>query len=216
MTELYIARVDELLDERIRQRYLPTVSRARQEKVKRRRGEAGQAASLGAGMLLRWALHRRNILEDETVTDEWGKPWVKACPSLYMSLSHSGDYVVCALGDQSLGVDIQKIGPVRENVLQKCYSEEEQRIIQQVQGRDKERFFAWIWAQKESYMKAVGKGLAIPMKAFRICYSQMIIDSDTRWMLRTWSPPGHELAFCGTELPQELERVSWNEYESIC
>ena len=76
MTELYLARVDELLDERIRQRYLPTVSRARQEKVKRRRGAAGQAASLGAGMLLRWAVHRRNIWEDETVTDEWGKPWV--------------------------------------------------------------------------------------------------------------------------------------------
>ena len=65
-------------------------------------------------------------------------------------------------------------------------------------------------------MKAVGKGLAIPMRAFRICYSQMTIDSDTVWVLRTWSPPGHELAFCGAELPQELERVSWNEYESIC
>lgn len=216
MTELYIARIDELLDEKTRQRYLPTVSKTRQEKVRRRRSAAGQAASLGAGMLLRWALYQRNIFEDETVTDEWGKPWVKACTSLYMSLSHSGDYVVCALGDQPLGVDIQKVGPVRESVLQKCYDEGERRILQQAQGQDKERLFAWIWAQKESYMKAVGKGLAIPMRAFRICYSQMTIDSDTVWVLRTWSPPGHELAFCGAELPQELERVSWNEYESIC
>ncbi len=214
MTNLYLLRVTPLEEERTREHYLPTVSPFRREKVERFQKDRAKAASLGAGMLLRWALFRRGIDRDDTVTDSWGRPWAAAAPSLYLSLSHSGEYAVCALGDEPLGVDVQQIGPLRPGVLKRFYSEKEREMV--ADAPEKEREFARIWARKESYVKALGRGLSMPLDSFEICHRQGRVAGDDAWKLKSWALPGHELAFCGIEPPEKIERMEWDEYESIC
>ena len=38
---------------------------------------------------------------------EHGKPFFSYRPSLHYNISHSGDYVVCILADQEVGIDVQ-------------------------------------------------------------------------------------------------------------
>ena len=38
---------------------------------------------------------------------EHGKPFLSYRPSLHYNISHSGDYVVCLLADQEVGIDVQ-------------------------------------------------------------------------------------------------------------
>ena len=80
---------------------------------------------------------------------------------LYFNLSHSGDYVICALSDVPVGVDIQKTDVVREKVRQRFFSEEEKQRLEDC-GQDeslRQMIFSGIWAQKEARAKLTGRGI---------------------------------------------------------
>ena len=119
------------------------VDPVRCKKVQRLKSTGAKAASLGAGMLLqKMALdlidgtENTGILfleEDELLAvlqermhrdkagalsfsyeyGELGKPQIVNIPKKF-NLSHSGDYVVCAVGDGEVGADIQKWVPYKE------------------------------------------------------------------------------------------------------
>ena len=87
-------------------------------------------------------------------------------PFLY-SLSHSGDKVLCAVEDDRwgaryLGCDIEKIRSVRENVTKHAFSEEERAFLQV--AKDRNKTFTKIWTLKESCVKALRTGLAVPLQ----------------------------------------------------
>jgi len=59
-----------------------------------------------------------SIEEDELVigrTPE-GKPFFSNRPEVFFSLSHSGEYAVCALDDSEIGVDVEKVREVSKRV----------------------------------------------------------------------------------------------------
>ena len=76
--------------------------------------------------------------------DEKGKPYLDKD---YISISHSGEYVVVAISEKEIGVDIQKI-EYREKVVS-LFSEEVKDA----------HMFTRLWALKESYGKYLGIGL---------------------------------------------------------
>ena len=49
-----------------------------------------------------------------------GKPRVDGCPGVHFNLSHSGDYVLCALSDAEVGVDIERRAAARLAVARRC------------------------------------------------------------------------------------------------
>lgn len=83
-----------------------------------------------------------------------GKPYVKNC-NLYFNLSHSDEFLVLAVGKAPLGIDIQKIGAIREKVAACYFTEAEKQLVKE-QGAT--AFFE-IWTQKESYVKYTGEGI---------------------------------------------------------
>lgn len=44
---------------------------------------------------------------DPVVRTETGKPYLRLHPELSFNISHSGDWIACALGDAPVGLDIQ-------------------------------------------------------------------------------------------------------------
>jgi len=88
-----------------------------------------------------------------------GKPYLKEYP-FYFNLSHSGDYVLCAVSSQEIGVDIQqhRAGGM-ERLAQRFFSAEEVRAMEN-RGEGKEAFFYRLWARKEAYGKLTGEGIA--------------------------------------------------------
>lgn len=80
--------------------------------------------------------------------DVKGKPYLKDC-NKYISISHSDEYVVVALADSHIGVDIQRI----------CYREKILRLFVANELVESATLFTRLWTMKESYGKYLGYGL---------------------------------------------------------
>ena len=97
----------------------------------------------------------------EILRDECGKPYLKDC-SLQFNVSHSGEYLAIAVSEQPVGIDIQEPRTIREGTYRKVVQPQERELI----GEERERDFLRLWTLKESFVKAEGKGLGIPMKDY--------------------------------------------------
>ncbi|HEY4874669.1 MAG TPA: 4'-phosphopantetheinyl transferase superfamily protein [Puia sp.] len=79
--------------------------------------------------------------------------------NLHFNISHSGDFVLIAISNSEIGVDIEKINPdfFYKEILNSNFSKEEidfiQNSIQPIES------FYLLWTRKESLVKATSKGL---------------------------------------------------------
>jgi 4'-phosphopantetheinyl transferase len=99
--------------------------------------------------------------------NDFGKPYLKN--SLQFNLSHSEDLVAIGLVDQrEIGVDVEFVRPMAnlEDIAASVYTPGEMASLLQAPGPDRERLFFRYWTRKESYIKAIGKGLSIPLNTF--------------------------------------------------
>jgi 4'-phosphopantetheinyl transferase len=99
-----------------------------------------------------------------------GRPRVLAldpgitAPSI--SLSHSADLVVCALAESGdIGIDVEQVRPrdVANMVLEVC-SERERNWLERQPAAERLRAFYQLWTLKEAHVKALGIGLATPLR----------------------------------------------------
>jgi 4'-phosphopantetheinyl transferase len=42
--------------------------------------------------------------------NQYGKPYLKEYPNFNFNISHSGEYVLCAVDDKSIGIDVEEEG----------------------------------------------------------------------------------------------------------
>lgn len=89
-----------------------------------------------------------------------GKP-ILIGSELYFNLSHSGSISACALSDSPVGLDLEQRGRLREPVLRRCFSQEEQALVREAEDPDLR--FTRLWTGKESYVKATGQGILSPL-----------------------------------------------------
>ena len=88
----------------------------------------------------------------------YGKPYVRNLP-VFFNISHSDDYVVCAVSENEIGIDIEKIRKVHPRAHEKICTESEKDYISLT-----ENGFFEIWTLKESYFKCKGTGLGADIK----------------------------------------------------
>lgn len=159
-----------LLDETLFEQKFRTLHALRKQKITSLKKREDQCRSLAAGVLLRSALQKEKIDYDAVhfLVNEHGKISIAEYPDFYFNLSHSGDYAVCAVADQPVGIDIEKIRGRKEEQLQRLIrhvcTEEERQSLENEEGEIKEREFVRIWTKKESYAKAAGMGLQLPFQ----------------------------------------------------
>lgn len=124
---------------------------------------------------------------------EKGKPYFENIP-LFFSLSHSGEYVLCAVSGRELGADIQKIQSADVLKLAKrFFSESECRILEGCEShRERQRLFFGFWTRKEAYGKLTGEGIAATLREDMRSTDEK---RDMEWV--DVSPPeGYALAVC--------------------
>lgn len=96
-----------------------------------------------------------------------GKPYLKDYPDIHCNLSHSGEYVACAIGEVPVGIDIQEHRGMREKILNRYYCEDERSYVnRQTDERDRLAAFYQIWCRKEAYIKYTGLGMTQNMTSF--------------------------------------------------
>lgn len=166
------------------------LDRDRLGRLERTRLPGKRAESAGAGLLLQWAylcwqkdraertettefpeisvVTMTDIMEKvqfpaelEICSDSHGKPYLRGRPFCY-NLSHSGDYVFCAVSEREIGADIQRRVPGRESrVAGRFFSGREAAAIRAI-GDETERskLFYRLWTRKEALGKLSGEGIA--------------------------------------------------------
>jgi len=114
-----------------------------------------------------------------------GKPYLQNS-DLYFNISHSQRYVVCAISDEEVGIDIQfhKKDEI-DKVARRMMSAKEWQEYQE--ASDKSKFFYDLWAKKESYIKYTGEGLSVDMRLINIeaCVQEIAVAEQYSCMVCT-------------------------------
>ena len=82
------------------------------------------------------------------------------CLWMRENLSHSGKYVVLAIADQEVGIDIERVRPYHEATAKKIFSSEIQNAMSELCGEEKDRIFTQLWTELEAKLKVKGIGFS--------------------------------------------------------
>lgn len=108
------------------------------------------------------------------VENAWGKPRLARHPTLHFSLSHSGDYAVLAASEAlEVGADIERVRELDHLDLARRYFHPGEVVAIEGAGEaDAQRLaFFRLWTLKEAVVKALGRGLSIPLDSFELSIS---------------------------------------------
>ncbi len=91
-------------------------------------------------------------------TDPQTKPSVLD-HSVHISIAHSGDYVACALAEEAVGIDVERVNTRRPvvDMAQWICSEEEQLGLRGLHGDMAQLRFNRLWTRKEARFKQRGQ-----------------------------------------------------------
>jgi 4'-phosphopantetheinyl transferase len=137
--------------------------------------ERDRALFAVAHALVRTSLSRyapRHPAEWRFVANRHGRPEIVAEQNperLRFNLSHTRGLAACAVArDREIGIDVERLSrrDVSDRVAQRFFAPSEVALLQGLSAADRQQAFLNFWTLKESYIKARGMGLAIPLAQF--------------------------------------------------
>jgi 4'-phosphopantetheinyl transferase len=134
---------------------LPSQRREKFQKLKKKRDRENCAISY---LLLKKALRNYGIDSFHIAVGENGKPYLSGCDEVFFNISHSDSGVAVIVDKAPVGIDIQDIVPVRDGIIERCFSQEEKGKI--YSSPVPERAFTRLWTLKESAVKCNGETIA--------------------------------------------------------
>ena len=170
---LWITIPEQITDPLLLKRYRELLTEEEKNRVNRYRFEKDQHSSLVTRAFIRSTLsHYSDMAPQEWrfSKGEKDKPEIINPPlPLRFNLSHTEGMVICAITlENDIGCDVEYIG--RDNdvlaIADRYFSPQETReLFSLPENAQRDRFFDY-WTLKESYIKAWGLGLAIPLDDF--------------------------------------------------
>ncbi|MEU8683406.1 4'-phosphopantetheinyl transferase superfamily protein [Streptomyces sp. NPDC048611] len=139
------------------------------------------------------------------------KPWLPGAGGLEFSLSHSGAWIVLAVGAEGpLGVDIEErpTAPVSARLMRWALSPREREELGEQEGtaspphgaRDPVGTFLHFWVAKEAVLKATGEGLTVPFHRLTLTPPGLPL------RIREWQGypgAGEDYVLCRLETPRD-------------
>lgn len=150
------------------------LDRDRQEAVLSLRNRKEKERSICAGLLLRYAFLEAgyDIKDWQQVQIEkevYGKPYIKGYDDFQYSLSHSGEWIVCAVDMMPVGADIQEMKSWKMQLAKRFYHADEYDRLLAIKENDSDRQtreFYSIWTAKESVVKWNGRGIGAGISGY--------------------------------------------------
>jgi 4'-phosphopantetheinyl transferase len=196
----------ELTDNLIFLKLLTKVSNEKQERVNKFARPDDAKRVLLADILIRYVIASELKVNNEAIefnANKYGKPLLKRDCGLHFNASHSEDWIVCAVDNEPIGIDIEKLRPVGLEFAAQFFSEEEYKILMSKNPEDQQHFFFDLWTLKESYIKAVGRGLSIPLNSFTVSFlekGEITVKSGNKlanWALKQYDlDPEYKMSVC--------------------
>ena len=152
--------------------YLPEAGRLR---IKDRINPTSRLHTVAGELLARYSVGEftgNASQEIKLVYGEKGKPHIQNLADVHFNISHSGHYVVCAVADKEIGVDVERIRKVNLRIAERFFSAPELSDLMQLDEEARKLYFITLWTIKESYLKAIGRGLTQHLNSFTILQSE--------------------------------------------
>ena len=177
---------------------LPGLPPERQMRALACRREIDSARIACAGYLLRQTLASAGIPVSEQIftKNDWGKPRLVS-HSIEFSLSHAGNFCVCALDQNPIGVDVE-LPRISMAVAARCFHPDEVAFLQALPEDLKKDALLRLWTAKESYLKYLGRGLRVPLDAFcvRLGEEKAFLQAPGAPLLHEYTHGGCRICLC--------------------
>lgn len=151
MLNIYYGHIGLVEDPIVFRAWFEKMNPERKKKILQCQNAKDKQRSLLAGILLQRGLEQTPLLGQ-----------------MFYSITHSGDYAMCVISDRKVGVDIEnRFRPVfsepgkMDKVAKKCLTAGELQEYVSAEAEKKADVLLSFWTRKESYSKALGKGLAL-------------------------------------------------------
>lgn len=100
---------------------------------------------------------------------EYGKPVLRG-REIHFNVAHSGNWVLCGVDDEEIGVDVERIKPIDFGIARNFFSPQEVCQLGGCNEVERSRKFFELWACKESFIKWTGLGLHQELNSFIVSF----------------------------------------------
>lgn len=172
--KVYYAKITAFSEEEMQQ-IMEILPGERAERIEKIRLEKSKFQSVAAGLLLEYALSEHGM-QGKNLTflkNADGKPHIAEYPDFHYNLSHSKEYVVLVTDDCPVGVDIEELRTGYQKLVTRFFSMEEAEMLKEHWS---DNVFTKLWTRKESYLKASGFGMRMPLDGFSILEEQVRVN----------------------------------------
>ena len=212
--KIHIWRASLRLEPSTLQSFLHTLSEEEKKRADKFHFEKDRVNFIAARGLLRNILSRYLDTPADRLafsSNTYGKPHLanEQRPNLIkFNMSHSGDLALYAIARAlEVGIDIEQWREhiAEEDIAERFFSSDEVTALRSLPKHLQKEAFFNCWAGKEAYIKARGKGLSIPLKAFTVSLApgesaSLVFEKDrsldsTSWSIRSLDAgPGYSAA----------------------
>ncbi len=197
--QVWLARLDEEKAAGL-EKILSDDERARAERFRFQRQKKQFIVARG---FLRIILGKYQEIDPDQVCFEYsmhGKPSIcgTSRDKIRFNLSHSDGLALYAVTNgREIGVDLERIKPflLDERTVFECLTSSEIRQLRTLPIKLRENFFYDCWTRKESYLKAIGKGLMLPPNQIETSLftesaaaEDFKTENESRWLFQNLPP----------------------------
>ncbi len=206
---LWCAYPDDLLSEGVADACAALLSEDERAQVQRFKFERLRREALTTRALMRIAISYGRKLPPQAwqfSLNAHGKPAIEPQSGLHFNLSNSAGLVVCFVAEGAeVGVDVEPFERANEilKLAPDVFSTAEQAQLEALRDAEKLDRALSLWTLKESYIKARGMGLSLPLDKFSLLFDaegiRLEIDSSLgdapeRWRFCLLDHAGHRIA----------------------
>lgn len=185
--------------------FLPSLSTVRQKQVKKFRNDKSKLLCIFSQLLFKYSLIEYAGIDYnnlEIKKNAYGKPFLPDYPTIKFNISHTWNWVVCAISSHEVGVDIETIQEINYSSISKYFSIIEKKTIEDIEShQEKLKLFFDYWTLKESFIKNIGKGLSCNLSSFTILLDKKIsiqqnIQKESFYFKQYNTRSNHSLSLC--------------------
>jgi len=219
-TRIYISRINENLGKDRTEYLLQYLSKENIERFHKFHFIKDSLRTLCGEIIVRAVISKQFDIKNDQIKIEknfYGKPYIPNLP-IHFSISHAGDWVVCAFSTRNIGIDIEQIKDIQLDIAERFFSREEYNFLMEKEESERQESFYDLWTLKESYIKWIGSGLSTPLDSFYFTISDKGIsvvnpnEVDIPYF-KQYSVDGYKLSVCSTvsAFPDNMNLINIDE-----
>jgi 4'-phosphopantetheinyl transferase len=217
MLKVYGAKINNEVDKKLYEKALSYIPENKQKRIKRFLKYEDSLRTLIAEVLIRKIIMQELKIPNGEIffkINNYGKPYLKDWDEFHFN--------------KPVGIDVERIKDLNIKIADRFFSKEEVEDLYKIKKSERLKYFFDLWTLKESYIKADGRGLNIPLNSFsfRVIDNEIIFNTQNNlkncFFKRYKIDQYYKLSICSLtpKFPKTIEmtegEVLLSEFLSLC